>query len=332
MTHQVTRALRRSVVFACLIALASVLSCGSDPTGPGGGSARRVSQGIGFDAQFPAEVAALGAVAAQVVPFDRVVVEIRRADGTIALTRVVSFGPGEDAVPVTLEIPLSAGAPAGGEVVSVRLAYVNAQGDTVFRGGPVPVTAVPVAPGGGAPPPAAVEIQLSYTGPGAEAVTVRAVPRTLSVRAGESFSIGGEALSAAGQVLAGTPLVFEALDAGVTLLGPTAGAGTAGAARGTARVQVRTLTGLADTTAVTITPRPGALTLVAGGGQSAPVSTALPQPVVAQLLATDGLPLAGATVSAAVTAGGGSLSTSVGTTDADGRVSFAWTLGASAGL
>ena len=51
--------------------------------------------------------------------------------------------------------------------LALNLRYVNAAGDTVFRGGPVTVTAVPATPGAGPPAPAPVTIPITYTGPGA---------------------------------------------------------------------------------------------------------------------------------------------------------------------
>jgi len=57
------------------------------------------------------------------------------------------------------------------------------------------------------------------------------------------------------------------------------------------------------------------------------VDTQLSQPLVAQLLDASGAPIEGATVTFAVSEGGGSLFVSVATSDASGYVRDNWTLG-----
>jgi hypothetical protein len=73
------------------------------------------------------------------------------------------------------------------------------------------------------------------------------------------------------------------------------------------------------------------LALVSGGSQSAPVSAPLADSVRVQLLATDGLGIAGVPLTVAVTSGGGSVSQASIVTDINGDAAFAWTLGTSVG-
>jgi hypothetical protein len=58
-----------------------------------------------------------------------------------------------------------------------------------------------------------------------------------------------------------------------------------------------------------------------------PIGAALAQPLVARVLAADGVPVAGVEVVFAVATGGGSLSVQADTSDANGDVSTVWTLG-----
>ena len=74
-------------------------------------------------------------------------------------------------------------------------------------------------------------------------------------------------------------------------------------------------------------PHPRTLTKVPGRRQQGPAGTVLDQPFVVLVLDQYGSPLPGATVTFAVTAGGGALSVTTATTDAEGRASTTLTLG-----
>ena len=71
------------------------------------------------------------------------------------------------------------------------------------------------------------------------------------------------------------------------------------------------------------------LALVSGNGQTGAFSTALAQPIVANVQDAFGNPVAGVTVTFAVTSGAGTLGTPTATTSASGIASTTWTLGAS---
>lgn len=73
-------------------------------------------------------------------------------------------------------------------------------------------------------------------------------------------------------------------------------------------------------------PAPTSITLTSGGNQSGQVGQALAQPLVIRV-AIGNQPAVGTTVTLLVTAGGGALSRSTATTDANGVVSVIWTLG-----
>ena len=74
-------------------------------------------------------------------------------------------------------------------------------------------------------------------------------------------------------------------------------------------------------------PQPQSLTRVPGRQPQGAAGTALAEPFVVLVLDQYGDPLAGATVTFAVTAGGGTLSVTTATTDADGRAATTLTLG-----
>ena len=308
----------------------SLLSCGREITGPGEGL--RFATGLSFLAEFPAPLASVAAGAGSVVPFERVRVVFRRSDRSVALDTLINFPSNADSVALDLRVPLAPSASAGeGEPLALTLAYVNAAGDTVFRGGPIAVLAQVRAPG--SPPPAPAAVPLTYVGPGSQATGISIVPETLTVTAGDAFSFTASALNGQGSPIAGAPIVFSTLDpTRATLAAPSGGTGTASALRGTARIRAQLPTGAAEDMATLIVlPRPSALTAVSGGGQTAGANAALPQPISVRLTATDGQPLAGAAVSVAATSGGGSVVASGSVTNGQGLIGFTWTLGGAAG-
>jgi hypothetical protein len=319
------RARPRTILAALGLAGLSLLSCGRELTGPERGL--RVASGLSFIGQYPGPLASVAEGAGSVVPFERVRIVFRRSDGSAALDTVVNFPSNADSIALDLRLELASDAPPQGEALALSLAYMNSAGDTVFRGGPIPVVAQVRAPG--APPPAPAPVPLTYTGPGANATAVVIAPETLTVTAGDPFSFSAVARDGQGNAVTGTPIVYTTLDpARATLTSQSAGSGTATALRGIARIEAQLPTGAAsDTAYLVVLPRPGALAVVSGGAQSGLAGTALGQPVTVRLTATDGQPLADRAVSLAVTSGGGSVTALDTLTDAAGLFRFSWTLG-----
>ena len=308
----------------------ALLSCGREVTGPGEGM--RFATGLSFVAEFPSPLASVAAGAGSVVPFERVRVVFRRADLTIALDTLVLFPANVDSVALDLRVPITAGAAASaGEALSLSLAYVNAAGDTVFRGGPIAVLAQARAPGSPPPPPAAVP--LTYVGVGSQATAITITPETLTVTAGDAFSFTAMARDGQVTAISGVPIVYSSLDPSrATLASQSAGSGVTTNQRGIARIRAQLPTGAAeDTATLVVLPRPSSLGVVSGGAQTAATLAALPQAVSVRLTATDGQPLAGAPVSVVTSVGGGSVVPSGSVTNAQGIVSFIWTLGSAAG-
>ena len=76
---------------------------------------------------------------------------------------------------------------------------------------------------------------------------------------------------------------------------------------------------------------PHILTIVSGDGQEGTVGEPLVKPFVVSVLDQNGSAFAGAVVSFSVTAGGGTLSSTTATTDANGRARSTLTLGSRPG-
>lgn len=76
---------------------------------------------------------------------------------------------------------------------------------------------------------------------------------------------------------------------------------------------------------------PAALQLVAGDGQMARVTRALPDSLAVRAVDAHGNPVPGVSVTWAVTAGGGSVSPAIATSGANGVATTAWTMGTAAG-
>ena len=316
---------RRVLVIGLAFAIAAI-SCGRELTAPNG--ALRFARGISWNAIFPQVLSQVGVSGTGIVPFTRVHIVLRHADGSIALDTVVDFPSTASSVPVTLTVPLAAGAPATGEVLSLNLAYINAAGDTVFRGGPTPVLAAPTVPGAPAPPP--VSIPVTYTGPGASATTLRISPRQLAVGAGNTFNFSAIASGPSGAI-PGTPIVWTSLDQSLaTINSPGAGAGSALTVRGSVRIVAQLLTGPADTATLIIQPTPANIALVSGNTQTGPTGAQLALPVTVLVRATDGLPMQGVSVAFAA-ANGGVVGAATVVTDASGLAQTTWRLGSLVG-
>ena len=91
----------------------------------------------------------------------------------------------------------------------------------------------------------------------------------------------------------------------------------------------RLISGSADGTILLwdLRPRPKTLDKVSGDELEGPAGAAMPQPFVVQIRDQNGNPLEGVAVTFEVTAGGGTLSATTATTDADGLASATLTLG-----
>ncbi len=292
---------------------------------PGAGA--RVARGIAWQAQFPTAYQQAGSGASGVVDFNRVHVVLHHSDGTIAIDTVINFPAGADSLPVTLDVTLLPSAPASGEPLSLNLGYIDAAGDTVFKGGPVGVTATP---SNGGPPPAPVTIPVAYTGPGSSAIGVQISPRSGTAVSGTSFNFTAVAVDQNGTAIPGTPIVWNTLDPSIASV-PSAASGTvvAGTTRGTARIVAQLLNGPTDQVTLAVLPVATTIAASAGSGQTGLAGTTLPNPIVVLVTAGDGLGVGGVTVTFAVASGGGSVTSATVVTNSAGLAQTTWKLGSS---
>ncbi|MDP1892306.1 MAG: Ig-like domain-containing protein [Gemmatimonadaceae bacterium] len=319
----------RRLAIAAGLLIAVLVACGREITGPVTAPVnvfKRVAA-FAFESKYETAVPVQALHAAlQQVAFERVRITLRREDGTIALDTVVEFPAGANELTLTLNVPLPASAPNSGVPLSLSLGYVNAAGDTVFKGGPIPVTVTPSTGGG---PPAPVQVPVHYTGTGASAAALVLTPESFSGLVGQTTTFSAVALSATGQGISGTPVVFFSNNSGVVSVDENTGAATL-VGRGTAKVYAQLLTGPLDSAVVTVTLPASQLQLVSGGAQTGSAGSTLATPVVAQVLASDGIGVSGVTVNFAAS-GGGTVTPATAVSDASGNVSTQWKLGPTAG-
>lgn len=152
--------------------------------------------------------------------------------------------------------------------------------------------AVDVAEGAGGPP---TTVPLTYRGPGADARTIRITPRDTVLLPGDTLRFRIEADNGNGQPV---PHVYVNWSTGGNSAASITPAGllTAAPLRGSVMLHARAGSGARDSTRIWFAPAPNVLALLSGAGQSAQVGTELPEPLVVQALAPDGLAVAGTTV------------------------------------
>jgi len=308
--------IRRAIPLWSLLLAATLLgSCLDAPTAPHarGGS-------VALAPRFA------HAIAAGLVDVISVRVSLRRPGSSVAVVdSVIVFPVGSDEVELRLTAPVN----GASEEFELFLAMMNATGDTVFRSGPVPVTLTTSAE------PTVVEPELVYSGPGANATAVRFVEPPTLVNFGDTVVIVAEAVDAQQNPIAGTPIGLALADSADTLRARVtdarAGRLVVGEVRGPVVVRAFTPADLGATHAITVQPVPSGVEVVSGDAQSATVATALAAPLVARVIAADGLGVEGVEVVFAVTSGNGSLSIAAASSDANGEVATVLTVGVEPG-
>ena len=321
---------RRHVALLAGILGLSLLSCGRDVTGPenGIGYGRNRIAALALEPSFPV-IPGANAIS-DVVPFSRVRITLRRIDGTVTKDTTIDFPAGVDSVALAVDVPLPVTAPDSGLSLGLVLSYINAAGDTVFRGGPLAVTA---RPSGSAGSTQTVSIPVNWVPPGGIApATVTLTPATGAVVSGTTTQFTAVVRDAQGNAMAGTPVLFFSPDTTrAVITGAGTGLVTWRAVRGNALIVATTPNLVADTSTFSVALPATRLLPVSGAAQSATINTLLGAPVVLRVTAADSVPVAGVPVTFAVTTGAGTLLASADTSDASGLVQFSWTLGALVG-
>ncbi len=319
---------RRLVYLTTAFAL-SLLSCGREVTGPENGITigRRIGN-IAIAPQMPTLMQVVQG-AGDAVPFTRVRVVLRNVDGSIAKDTMVDFPSNADSVALALQLPIPLTSPDSGLALSLTMAYVNASGDTVFRGGPNSIVARPLGTSGANVP---VVIPVTYDGAGKDAARVAITPKTGTGVAGTTRAFSGTAFDAQNAPIANTPFVFFSTDTLRAKVNASTGVASWQAVRGLARIVAALPNGnRADTATFLISLPASKLVLGAGAAQTGAVNAPLADSIVLRTLASDDVPVGGVIVNFVVATGGGSLLALTDTSDINGNVSTKWTLGAALG-
>ncbi len=322
-----------------------LLSCDRGPAAPDGNSIR-YARSIALEPVFPPAFQQ-GTGAAGVATFTEVRVLFLRVTGVTALDTLIAFPATADSIALNFAIPLSSDAPESGEALTVTLFCINAQGDTVFRGGPVPVIAMPSSRGSGG----AVAIPLVYVGAPAtgvgSATQLVITSQPVSGIAGAAFGLVATVEDASGNAVASfTGAVSLALGAsagGSALGGSTTINAVAGVAKFTALSLTRAFSGYtivasasgvgsSTSSAFNISPAaPSNLSITSGNNQSGLIGLLLGTPIAVTVADAYSNLVPNVPVTWSVLTGSGSLTSSTTQTNAAGVATNTWTLGSLVG-
>lgn len=151
---------------------------------------------------------------------------------------------------------------------------------------------------------------------------------TMSISDGEQAPLAARGLDARGHVVPQRPVIWQSANPDILSI-DTLGIATA-RLPGSTTVGA-TIDGVTAYVPARVIAVPSAIELVAGGEQRAIAGAAVPQRVVVRVLSKRARPVANASVRFRAEDGAGTPDPSVGSTDSDGRVRAAWTLGAMPG-
>ncbi|MHB1191759.1 MAG: hypothetical protein ACYC6F_01835 [Longimicrobiales bacterium] len=235
-----------SVLCALLLPLV-VATCVDAPsapegTGSGGFVIAPVFSLVGPGGERPMMTGQADALSAAFDRVDRFRMVVKRAaDNVVVLDTVIVVSPGQSEYDLT--VPISA---KDNEQFLVTITAMQGT-TTLFAAENIPAAASPVGVPGSTPP-AAVQIPLVYTGPGATATSVTVAPMQVVLTAGGSATVGSAVKDASGAVVAGVPLAWATSAAGVATV--TAAGVVTASGEGVAMVTATTPTGLAASATV----------------------------------------------------------------------------------
>ncbi|MGH7537466.1 MAG: Ig-like domain-containing protein, partial [Gemmatimonadales bacterium] len=251
---------------------------------------------------------------------DNVHLTLIRPPDEVVLDTIVPFSLDSATLRIQLRVNLEAVSESLDAALELRAGGVVLFTDTVrilvTQGGP---------PAG--PPPT---MDLRYVGPGAQIASLQVVPRDTFLRLGDSLAYQVQALDSQGTTVSQfyvswrTSGAASLINAGGLLRVPNA--------RGNTYVVAVTPTGVKDSTPVGFVPQATALVLTSGNNQPGTVQRPLPQPLVVQVRAADGLGVGGVAVQFSVQSGGGQVSPSDVVSDDQGFAQASATLGISLGI
>jgi hypothetical protein len=162
----------------------------------------------------------------------------------------------------------------------------------------------------------------------ATAIDITPSPATLTA-IGMTLQFTAVVKDQRGQTMSGAVVSWASTNPAVVTVESSTGLATA-VANGGARVTATSGT-LTQNANVTVAQAAAQIVRISGNAQSATVGKALAQPLVVQVNDVTSHAIAGATVTFAVTGGGGSVGTPSATAGANGQAQTTWTLGPAAG-
>ncbi|MDZ4675285.1 MAG: hypothetical protein SGI84_12575 [Gemmatimonadota bacterium] len=282
---------------ALLILSAILAGCGSVATDglPSGTASLAVVP------EYPAnfEAGALNLV------IDRVRLRVVRPPSEWIADTSATFPADAQSVTMRLSLPLKARQEQLGVVLELwagpLLIFSGARTLEVTEGTPI-----------GDPP----RILLTYRGPGAEARSIRITPRDTVLRPGQQFQFGVAADNGAGQPVGDVYVNWSLAGAGATVT--PGGLLSAPGQRGSILLRAAAATGARDSTRIWFAPPPTVVLPLTGAGQVGVAGAALPAPLVARVMANDGLGVPGIPVQFYSAAPGATIGSATVITDADG--------------
>ena len=273
-------------------------------------------------AQFTADLVLAPTIetAAPTPPIDQVKIRVGRAPAERVLDTTVTFPTDASQLNLRLQVPLKARSERLGVTVDLL-----SGGQIYFSGSD---TVLVVALGSG--PAATPRLVLKYVGPGATIRTLRVGPRDSTLAFGDPLALRLTALDAQGAPVTNYPVTWSTTDPQVPI--SQTGALVAPPRRITIRVVATIPTGLADSVALTFVPKPVAVSLVGGSGQTGRPLAGLSVPFAVLVKAADSLPMAGVAVGFRALTPGGAVRDPIVITNSQGQAATTIVLGGSLGI
>ncbi len=151
----------------------------------------------------------------------------------------------------TVELVLTVPVQSESEVFLLTLTLISPEGDTVFQGGPLEVTAAV-----GSEEPQEIAVPLGYIGVGSDAVEVQIVEVPATLFYGDTVTLVAEALDDAGEPIVGTPIVWVSRDTTMAVVADRFQGRVVGTSReGSVQIEAQLLTGQTDVVSLSLTQR-----------------------------------------------------------------------------
>ena len=284
-----------------------LLGCAEAIGGPDGSADIRLRLQVSVESD--ARLAAMGLV------IDRVEVTVWAlpADTVVDTSAPITT----DQQTVDLPVALSVSGDEQDFGISVRFL---AGGTLLFQGGDT----ITIASGVGT---VDIEIPFAFVGPGDDIAFMFVRPSDTTVTFADQIQMEVDAFDQNENVVDPFFVSWSVDEPSASI--DAAGVLTAGNTRTQANVIAEAPNGVVDTATVTFQPPPSSVEAASGDGVTAATGTDVD--LVARVLGSDGMPLAGVPVTFSATAGGGSVDPAAGVSDASGLVGTNATLGASPG-